>query len=122
MIFEGEFEFTDDDLDVQRMSPNGTLRVTDGGWFSRHTVEFRADASGAIERRYREGTSERPFEPEGRQWLAQVLPAFIRQTGIGAPARVARILRQGGPQAVLREIALIEQGRALAALVKSDRR
>jgi len=106
--FDGEFEFTDDDLDVKRMSPNGSLRITDGGWFSRHTVEFKADGSGTIERRYRDGNADRPFEPEGRQWLTKVLPAFIRQTGIGAPARVARILKQGGPAAVLREISLID--------------
>ena len=108
VAFDGEFEFTDDDLDVKRISPNGSLRITDGGWFTRHTVEFKADAADTIERRYRDGNSERPFEPEGRQWLARVLPEFIRQTGIGAPARVARILKQGGPQAVLREISLIE--------------
>jgi len=106
--FDGEFEFTDDDLDIKRMSPNGSLRITDGGWFTRHTVEFKADASGTIERHYRDGSGERPFDPEGRQWLARVLPGFIRQSGIGAPARVARILKQGGPAAVLREISLID--------------
>ena len=68
----------------------------------------RRTRSGTIERHYRDGSGERPFEPEGRQWLARVLPGFIRQSGIGAPARVARILKQGGPAAVLREISLID--------------
>ena len=45
---------------------------------------------------------------KGRQWLSQTLPRFIRQTGIGAKARVARILKNGGPSAVLAEIGRID--------------
>ena len=103
--YRGDIEFTADDTDVQRLSPGGYLKITDGDG---RTVEFRANASGQIERRYWSGTSERPFEPEGRQWLAQVLPRFIRQTGIGAPARVARILKTGGASAVLAEIGRVQ--------------
>jgi hypothetical protein len=36
-----------------------------------------------------------------------LLPQIIRDSGIGAVARVARLLRQGGPQAVINEIGLI---------------
>ncbi|HSC28442.1 MAG TPA: M56 family metallopeptidase [Vicinamibacterales bacterium] len=104
--YKGAVEFTDDDTDVKSLSPGGWLRIRDGA--DGRAVEFRADDTGRIERRYWVGGSERPFEPEGRQWLAQALPRFIRQTGIGAGARVARILRSGGPEAVLAEISLIE--------------
>jgi hypothetical protein len=106
--YDGEIEFTDDDSDVKRLSPGGMLRIRDGGMISGRTVEFNADASGTITRRYFVGLLERPFEPEGRQWLNQALPRFIRQTGIGAPARVARFLKSGGVPAVLAEISRIE--------------
>jgi beta-lactamase regulating signal transducer with metallopeptidase domain len=106
--YDGTIEFTDDDTDVKTLSPNGSLKIKDGGWLGGRTVEFTADSSGRISRRYWVGMSEKPFEPEGRQWLAQALPRFIRQTGIGAPARVARILRAKGPAGVLAEISLIE--------------
>ena len=106
--YNGDFEFTDDDLDVKRMSPGANLRISDGGWFRGRTVEFSADASGNITRRYWSGSSERPFEPEGRQWLAQSLPRFIRQTGIGAKARAARIFKAQGAQGLLGEITKIE--------------
>jgi beta-lactamase regulating signal transducer with metallopeptidase domain len=108
--YRGDFEFTDDDRDVKRMSPGGQLRISDGGWWRGKSVEFSADASGTISRRYWVGSSERPFDPEGRQWLSVVLPRFIRQSGIGAKARVARFLRNGGPAAVLAEIGRIEGG------------
>jgi hypothetical protein len=48
--------------------------------------------------------SERPYEPEGREWLKANLPNFIRNTGIGAQARVARYLKSGGVPAVMAEI------------------
>ena len=110
--YDGEVEFTDDDSDVRSLSPGGLLRIRDGGMMTSllggRTAEFRADASGNITRRFWVGSSERPFEPEGRKWLASVLPRFIRHSGIGASARVARILKQKGPAGVLAEISLIE--------------
>ena len=93
---------------MKSLSPGGSLRIREGGWVSSRTVEFLADAAGTIRRRYWEGTSEKPFEPEGRAWLSQVLPRIIRQSGLGAPARVARILKAKGASGVLAEITLIE--------------
>jgi len=104
----GEIEFTDDDADLKSLSPGGSLRIRNGGWFASHTMQFTADASGKITRRFWVASAERPFEPEGRQWLSQMLPRFIRQTGIGAPARAARIYKSRGAAGVLGEISLIE--------------
>jgi beta-lactamase regulating signal transducer with metallopeptidase domain len=110
--FDGEVEFSDDDTDVARLSPGGMLRIKEGGvfggFFASHTVEFSADNSGRITRRFWSGMSEQPFDPEGRQWLAKVLPRFIRQTGFGARGRVARIFKAKGAAGVLAEISLIE--------------
>ena len=110
--YDGEVEFTDDDTDVKRLSPGGSLRIKEGGvfggLFASHAIEFTDDGAGNITRRFWAGMSERPFEPEGRQWLTKYLPRFIRQTGFGARARVARILKAKGPAGVLAEISLIE--------------
>jgi hypothetical protein len=106
--YVGAIEFTDDDTDVKSLSPGGRLEIREGGWLSSRSIEFEPDASGKILRRYWVGRSERPFEPEGRAWLSQTLPRFIRQTGIGASGRVSRILKAKGPSGVLAEISLIE--------------
>jgi len=106
--YHGEIEFTDDDTDVKALSPGGSLRIRDGGWSASHTVSFTSDESGNLIRRFWVGSTERAFDPEGRQWLAKILPRFIRQTGIGAPARVARIYKSKGAAGVLAEISLIE--------------
>ena len=106
--YRGDVEFSDDDKDIKSLTPGGWLRIKDGGWLGGHTVEFRADGSGKIERRFWTGSREQPFEPEGRKWLEQVLPRFIRQTGMGARARVARIYKTQGAPGVLAEVSLIE--------------
>ena len=106
--YDGEFEFTDDDTDMKRMSPGSNLRISDGGWFRGKSVEFTADPSGNITRRYWVGSSERSFDTEGRQWLSQMLPRFIRQSGIGAKARAARIFKAQGASGLLAEIGKIE--------------
>lgn len=106
--YDGDIEFTADDRDVKSISPGGYLKLSDGGWFGGKGVDFRADASGRITRRYRVSIIEKPFEPEGRAWLQRLLPAFIRESGIGARARVARILKAQGVPGVLSEISRIE--------------
>jgi beta-lactamase regulating signal transducer with metallopeptidase domain len=106
--YHGAFELNEDDTDLVKLSPNGTLQISDGRWLSGRSVEFEADGSGRITRRFFVGSSERAFEPEGRQWLATTFPRFVRMSGFDAKGRVARFYKKGGTDAVLREIALIE--------------
>jgi beta-lactamase regulating signal transducer with metallopeptidase domain len=104
---DGTIEFTDDDRDVKSLSPNGYFRLEEGGWFSGHEYEVKADGAGKLTKSYSVGMHEKPMDDEGRAWLGRALPQIIRDSGIAAGPRVARILRQGGPQAVLTEIGLI---------------
>ena len=107
ITIDGTIEFTDDDTDVKSLSPNGRFRLEDGGLLSKRAYEVKADAAGNLNRSYSVGWSTKPIDDEGRAWLARTLPQLIRDSGIGAGPRVARILRQGGPQAVLTEIGRI---------------
>ena len=105
--YSGTFEFTDDDADIRVLSAGGYLKISDGAWFGRHSVEIR-ERGGQLDRRYYVNGSERPYEPDGRAWLNQNLPKFVRSTGIGAPTRVARFLKSGGVSAVMGEISRID--------------
>jgi hypothetical protein len=49
---------------------------------------------------------ERP-EAESREWLTTLIPRLLRESGIDADARVARLRRAGGTAGVLAEIARI---------------
>jgi beta-lactamase regulating signal transducer with metallopeptidase domain len=107
VTYSGTFDFTDDDADIRQVSVGGYLKISDGAWFGRHSIEIR-ERGGQLERRYYLNGSERPYEPEGRAWLRDNLPKFVRNTGIGAPARVARFLKSGGVSAMMGEISRID--------------
>jgi beta-lactamase regulating signal transducer with metallopeptidase domain len=104
---DGAIEFTDDDHDVKSLSPNGHFKLEEGSWFSGSTYDVKADATGNLTKTYSVGRTSKPLDDEGRAWLGRLLPQVIRDTGMGAERRVARILRQGGPPAVIAEIGLI---------------
>jgi beta-lactamase regulating signal transducer with metallopeptidase domain len=104
---DGTIEFTDDDRDIKTLSPNGDFRLEEGRWFSSRAYEVKADSAGNLTRTYTVGWNTKPLDDEARAWLGRVLPQIIRDSGIGAGPRIARILRLGGPQAVITEIGLI---------------
>src|SRR3984957_5740356 len=104
---DGAIEFTDDDHDVKSLSPNGHFTLEEGAWLSGRVYDVRADATGNLTKTYSVGRTSKPLDDEGRAWLGRLLPQVIRDTGIEAGPRVARILRQGGPAAVIAEIGLI---------------
>jgi beta-lactamase regulating signal transducer with metallopeptidase domain len=107
MKVDGAIEFTDDDRDVKSLSPRGHFRIEEGTWLSGRVYDVKADSAGNLTKTYSVGSSVKPLDAEGLAWLQRLLPQMIRDSGIGAGPRVARFLRQGGPQAVINEIGLI---------------
>lgn len=89
------------------MTPGSSLRISDGGWLRGRSVEFTTDAAGKITRRFWVGSSEQPFDPEGKAWLTRALPRFVRESGLGAKGRVARFYKSRGVPGVLAEISTI---------------
>jgi hypothetical protein len=130
----GEVEFTDDDADVRRLAPGGSLSVEETRDGATRRVEF-TERDGRVLRRFALDGSARD-EAEGATWLRTLLPQVARESHIGAPARAARILRQRGAQGMLDEAALIasdgvkriyvttllEQGRPTAADLRAAAR
>ena len=104
---DGTIEFTDDDHDVKSLSPGGHFRMEERTGFSGHAYDVKADAAGNLTKTWSVDGSAKPLDSDGRAWLDRMLPQMIRDSGIGAGPRVARLLRQGGPQAVIMEIGLI---------------
>ncbi|MGO8816990.1 MAG: M56 family metallopeptidase [Terriglobia bacterium] len=107
VMLDGAIEFTDDDHDVKSLSPGGHFRMGEGTWLSGRAYDVKADSAGNLTKTYSVGRSAKPLDSDGRAWLESLLPQVIRETAIGAESRVARFLRQGGPQAVMTEIGLI---------------
>jgi hypothetical protein len=96
----GEVVLTDDDSDIKSLSPGGYVTITERtGLFNAVTFESRS-VNGKIERTW----SGLDGDAERRTWLADHLLALVRNSGFAAEARVARILKQAGPDGVLQEI------------------
>lgn len=104
--YKGGVELSDDARDIARITPGGYLKISEGGWFSSRSLTLTGTANG-IERKFHHGLRERPYDDEAREFLAAMLQKMVR-TGFAAPQRVARLLQQGGPNAVLGAIEQID--------------
>jgi beta-lactamase regulating signal transducer with metallopeptidase domain len=98
----GEFRLSDDEQDIAWVEDGATLTIADG-WVFTDRVEFRGLAGGKVERRYYRSGFQREIDAEGRAFVSGVIQRMIRG-GLFASERVARILKQGGPDAVLAEV------------------
>jgi hypothetical protein len=103
----GKMEISDDDRDIVSMSPDGYLEITKTTFGSRRTLVITSQG-GTLKREYYEGRTSRPWEPEGRKWLAEIMPELLRSTTIGAESRVNRFYKQGGVNGVLKAIMDLE--------------
>jgi beta-lactamase regulating signal transducer with metallopeptidase domain len=103
---EGEVTFSDSDDDVTGISHGGFFHIEERGGDHDRRVEIEA-APGGLERKWLVDGKERPYDAEARAWLAQRLLVVFRRTGLDAKNRAERILRRGGVNAVLQEVAQI---------------
>lgn len=102
--YEGEFEIASDDRSVTKMSPGAYLKVSKSAFGSSRKVMLEADDNGKISRKYYTGWREREFEPEGKEWLREMLPEVVRNTAVGARSRISRFYSKGGIKTVMNEI------------------
>jgi hypothetical protein len=103
----GKIELTDDDRDIKSMSSDGYLEINKTVFGSRRTLVISPQGN-SLKREYFEGRTPIPYEPEGRKWLAEIMPELVRSSLIAAESRVNRFFKQSGVQGVLAEIDQLE--------------
>ncbi|MDO1449163.1 hypothetical protein Q0590_22995 [Rhodocytophaga aerolata] len=102
--YDGEIAFTDDEKDIKSISPGGFFKFSKTTFGNRRAVHIESNSNGELKRTYYVGKTQEPYEPDGRKWLADMLPEVIANTGIGAEERVKRIYAQKGINGVLQAI------------------
>jgi beta-lactamase regulating signal transducer with metallopeptidase domain len=114
LSIDEDVEFGVDERDVVRMSADArfTLLQTRAG--VTREIEILPGADGKLQRRYLVDGKPRPFDADGRAWLASAIPEVYRLTGMNAGPRTKRLLAQGGVDRVLREIDLMRTDYARA--------
>ncbi|CAM1343704.1 hypothetical protein [Tenacibaculum amylolyticum] len=101
--FEGDITLSDDDKDITAISRGGFIEIKKSSFGKKRKIVIEAE-SGTLKKRYYVGWNEKPFIPDGKEWLGEVLPEIVRNTTIAAESRVNRFYSRGGAQAVLNEI------------------
>ncbi len=103
---DGHFELNDDESDLARLDRGAELEIEETVDGSERRVEFNATRSG-IERRVWIDGDEQEFDENTRSWLSELLPRVMRETGLNAEKRAARIHARSGSDGLLDEIQLI---------------
>ena len=103
----GEMTFSDDLTDVAAMGEGAYLTLHDRHWFTVRSVEIRGERGGLTRKFWVSGV-EQPWDPGGRNYLADRLPSLVRRAGFAVEARTRRILDRAGVDGVLDEINLLE--------------
>jgi hypothetical protein len=106
--FDGEITVTDNDRDIKSISNGGYLKISKSSFGISRKLVLRGKEGGLIERTYFEGRNEVAYEPDGREWLADILLDVVRQAGIDAQGRINRIYSNDGVNGVLNEIDRID--------------
>ena len=110
----GPVTFTDDDRGVARIAPDGFLHIEERRSFRTRRVTVEPDPDGGVQITHTVNGRAQPDDADGRAELAQLFLQTMRRTGIGAQARVGRLLAAGGVDRVFEELAAIESGRAVS--------
>lgn len=100
----GKITVSDDDKEVTAISPNGYLRIKKASFGNDRAIEIKSDSNGKLEHKYYEGGREQDFEPDGQEWLSDILYDVIRKSGIGGKERILRIYNDKGLSGALNEV------------------
>ena len=102
--FRGKVTFTDDERDIKSISPGGYFKFSKTTFGNTRSILIESSSDGTLTRTYHANRQQQPYEPEGRKWLADMLPEIIATSGIGAEERVRRIYAKKGVNGVLETI------------------
>jgi beta-lactamase regulating signal transducer with metallopeptidase domain len=75
---EGTWEFTADGTDVESLGPDSFLILEQLSGAPKRYLEVRPRPDGSLERIYRIDGRTRELDEEGRDWVEELLPRFVR--------------------------------------------
>ena len=104
----GTPRFTDDWRGIASLDRDGSFRVNEDGRVERE-LEIRPGEGGALRISYEVEGREQPLDAQGQAWLESVLLQLFRRSAYAADERVQSMVRAGGADAVLAEIALMHE-------------
>lgn len=110
---EGKVQFTADGRGIAWVEEDGRLRIREKRDGVVHELVV-TNVGGEIQHAYSRDGDMMLFDDGAREWLAVVVPKIVRNTAIDAEGRIERLYTNGGVDAVLKEMKLIDSDHALA--------
>jgi hypothetical protein len=98
--YNGTIKISADGKSVSSVSPGSQLKIEKTTFGNSRAIVIKNDGNG-LKHEYKEGGRNKAFEPDGRVWLAEILPEIMNSTTLGAEERVASHYSKGGASAVL---------------------
>lgn len=105
--YAGDVEFSDDDRDVVQVSEGGYFEVEERKGRQRRHLVIEPTRDG-LDRLYYENGRAAEFDEDAQEWAGDIIVEAIRNSGVGAGARVKRIRKDRGVDGVIDEIGRIE--------------
>jgi hypothetical protein len=96
----GKITVAEDEKSISSISPGGYLKI-ERTTFGNSRSLFITNKDGSLNYEYKEGGRTKPFEPDGRIWLGEMLPELLNTTNIAAESRIDRLYARGGATAAL---------------------
>lgn len=100
---EGDIRFNADASDLESISAGGFFDVIERRGSELRQIRI-TPSSGGLQYVYKLNGNQQAIDATAKTWLAHFLLTLERYTGFAADSRVPRLLKQGGPNAVLDEI------------------
>jgi hypothetical protein len=106
--YKGKILVNNDDTDVTSISPNGYLKIEKSSFGNSRAIIIESNNNGELRKEYYEGKTKLDYNPDGKEWLSDIMLEVIRNTGIGGKERVIRIYKQKGLSGVFDEMEDVE--------------
>jgi hypothetical protein len=103
----GNVQFNDEGDWVVSVAPGAYLTVSESGRGTDRRIEFRP-GQGGMRVRYTVEGDDRRLDAAGRAWAPGLIGKAVRESGLGAGARVARIRARGGVAGVLADMGRLQ--------------
>ena len=94
--YEGIVTLSNDDKMITGISPNGFVEINKTAFGNNRRLYIHADQKGTLSYDYYVGKSKTNFEPEGKKWLAEILPDIVKRSELGIESRVRHIYNTEG--------------------------
>ena len=108
--YKGIIEITEDNKMITGISADGFVEINKTAFGNNRRLFIHADDKGTITYEYYVGKTETAFNPEGKKWLAEILPDIVKRSDLGVESRVRHLYQKKGLRAVLDAIEDLPSG------------